>query len=415
MKPWYGVVLVICFAGIAHAEVPKTLNLQSVVYDRDGKITTADNVNVHVKIQDEQGQVVFEEDHLDTPVVSGAINLYVGEAQGGIPLEALDPSVGRKFIDVTIDGSNSFDLLPLNAVPYAVWSQKALEVADKSVGSEQIKDGAIELRHLGSQLQFDQLGGAAQDTQIPNTIARKADLDAHVRASANAHSASAIALTAGRPFASQLGGTVQLALETVYSQIATEIANRRSAIAATNTSILTLQGTVNNHGGRLGVLEPLVNVHTTDLAGIHNQIDGAGNPSNLQNQINNANARIDEQGRRINRIMPVDLTGQVDLGPMNEVRQSRTDSVVMDFRDLGPGDSNFTCDQFPPYVVNAWLELDAMNTNITCGDCGVTWTVKQRVRVVGSRICELVLNYTTQVNTTGFDMAIMHWRLTYLR
>ena len=58
--------------------LPHTINLQSIVYDRNGKVTTSDKVDVAIKILDADSNVVFSEDHSAVQVIEGAINLEIG-------------------------------------------------------------------------------------------------------------------------------------------------------------------------------------------------------------------------------------------------------------------------------------------------------------------------------------------------
>lgn len=254
----FGLMASALFMGTALAEMPKTVNLQSVVYDPDGNVTTASSVSVSVRIVDELGNIFFQEDHNDVPVVKGAMNLVIGESSGGIPADALDPTSGRRFMDVLVDGSNPFDILPLSAVPYALWADKAVSVAKDGVTAESIKDGAIEPRHLAKDFDISKVSGVMTDAQVPANIVRQETFNLHT-GSATAHEALAITNTA---FPGQLGGTVQVALETLYNNYAQEVANRQTSVNSLTTTVngISTQVTTNknniaNHEGRITTLE----------------------------------------------------------------------------------------------------------------------------------------------------------------
>lgn len=283
-------LVVAVFTFNAYAEIPKTINLQSVVYDQDGNVTDKEFVSVSVQIVDEAGNVYFQEDNYDIPVVQGAMNLVVGESLGGIPINALDPNTGRKFVNVLIDGSNPYDILPLSSVPYALWADTAVGVVDDSIDGDSIKEGSIELRHLSSDFNIDQIGGEVSNDQIPDNIIRQETFDVHLN-STTAHEASSLSLNPGGAFAAQLGATVQVALETLYSNYAQEVASRQTAIASLNTqltnSVNNLQGqitsndgdiaslnsTVSNHTGRINTLESNVSSLTTTAGQHETRID----------------------------------------------------------------------------------------------------------------------------------------------
>ncbi len=260
-----GLMAFALFMGTATAEMPKTVNLQSVVYDPDGNVTTANSVSVSVRVVDELGNIFFQEDHDDVPVVKGAMNLVIGESSGGIPADALDPTQGRRFMDVLVNGTNPFDILPLSAVPYALWADKAVSVAKDGVTASSIKDGSIEPRHLAKDFDISKVSGVMTDAQVPATIMRQETFNLHT-SSTTAHDAAAITNTA---FPVQLGGSVQVALETLYNNYAQEVANRIASVNSLTTTVNGISSQVTSNRadfddlvgdkGRIKVLESKVN------------------------------------------------------------------------------------------------------------------------------------------------------------
>lgn len=306
---------VLVFAPEVWAQVPGTINLQTVVYDQDGNLTTEDFVNVGVQITDANGSVLFSEDQYDIPVVQGAISMHIGEASGGVPLASLDPATGRKFVNVLVNETRPFDLLPLDAVPYSIWADKALAVADNSIGAAQIKDGAIELRHLARNVNFSEINGTINDAQIPNTIARSQNLDGHVQ-SQSAHSASAITVDASGAFAAQLGSNVQVALDRIFRRVGQEIANRQIALDGLDARVTNvqnnLQSQITANDNDITNLSNRVTSNDNSITSLSNRMSTAeGNITTINTNIGTINNNIANMDNRI-----VQLGG--DVTPMSE-------------------------------------------------------------------------------------------------
>lgn len=286
------VAAITMLAGVLHAELPRVMNFQSIVYDQDGNVTTQEFVDVNISIVDETGNIYFTENHIGVPVVNGAINIAYGEESGGIPIEALDPATGRKFVDVRVDDTNPFDILPIGAAPYSIWSQRAISVADNSIGAEQIKDGSIELRHLASQLKFGEIGGTVEEAQIPATIARKDSIDSHL-SSNQAHSAAAVTIDPRGAFAAQLGNTVQAALDTIYGNVAQEISNRQTSI----------QNVSNQFNASTNNLQQQITTNSGNITALSNRATNSENAiTNLSNRVTNNDNLIGQHNDRLSAI-----------------------------------------------------------------------------------------------------------------
>src|SRR3990167_5009023 len=180
-------------AALPDPGVPHTINLQSMVYDSEGKATTNESGDMTIRIVDADNNVLFSEAQNGVTVVKGAINVNIGESSGGVPLDILDPSTGIKLIDIEIAGQSPFELMPLGALPYAMWAEKSLTVANDSIGSEQIKNGSIKAEDI-DPLDFSAIQGIAGEGQIPTSMATDAELTAHASSTA-AHPASAIVVS----------------------------------------------------------------------------------------------------------------------------------------------------------------------------------------------------------------------------
>lgn len=215
--------------------VPHLMNLQSLIYDSDGNLSKSDTVDLAIRILDEKNNVIFSENQNAVPVVNGAVNISVGSNEA-LSLDALDPATGQKFLDISVGGESPFDLMPLVAVPYALWAEKALTVANDSIGSEQIKNGSIKIEDLEDGISFSDLKGQASDGQIPSSIATTTQLNAHIN-STTAHQASAIVVSSN--FSNFVASNVLEALQKIDAKLAEEIVNR------SNMNINSLPGILN--------------------------------------------------------------------------------------------------------------------------------------------------------------------------
>jgi len=239
-------------ASLTDPGVPHTINLQSMVFDAEGKVTKSESVDMTIRILDSDNNILFSEVQNDIVVVKGAINVNIGESSGGIPLDILDPSTGIKLIDIEIAGQSPFELMPLGALPYAMWAEKSLTVANDSIGTEQIKNGSIKAEDI-DPLDFSAIQGIAGEGQIPTSMATDAELTAHASSTA-AHPASAIVVSGS--FVTFVADDVQEALQKLDAKLVDEIVNRQAGQVALRTDVTALQtatSNINNIPGTLGV------------------------------------------------------------------------------------------------------------------------------------------------------------------
>ena len=220
-------------ASLTDPGVPHTINLQSMVYDSEGKVTTSESVDMTIRIVDADNNVLFSEAQNGVTVVKGAINVNIGEASGGVPLDILDPSTGIKLIDIEIAGQSPFELMPLGALPYSMWAEKALTVANDSIGTEQIKNGSIKAEDI-DPLDFSAIQGIAGEGQIPTSMATDAELTAHASSTA-AHPASAIVVSGS--FVTFVADDVQEALFKLDAKLVDEIVNRQNGQTTLTTNL----------------------------------------------------------------------------------------------------------------------------------------------------------------------------------
>lgn len=167
-------------ASAAAQNVPQYLNYQSMFFDDGGNFLPDGQTNLTFRIMSADGSVLFEE-YQTVNVINGYVSAIVGNGLdvndapiGGIPMEVLSPDNGSLYLEVTAEGYPPEIGLEIVSVPYALYSQKALTVANNSIGAEEIKDNSIERSHLTVELisqLADEMGTAglmATPTDITN-------------------------------------------------------------------------------------------------------------------------------------------------------------------------------------------------------------------------------------------------------
>lgn len=142
----------------AAKKVPQFLNYQSLLYDDGGNLISDGETNLTFRIMDANGSVLFEE-YQTVNVINGYVSAIVGNGLdannapvGGIPVEILSPSNGTFYLEVTADGYPPEAGMEIVSVPYSMYSQEALTVADNSIGSGALKNSIIERSHLTNDL-----------------------------------------------------------------------------------------------------------------------------------------------------------------------------------------------------------------------------------------------------------------------
>ncbi|PJA18765.1 MAG: hypothetical protein COX62_08170, partial [Deltaproteobacteria bacterium CG_4_10_14_0_2_um_filter_43_8] len=237
--------IVVCFfVSLAHAEVLRVLDFQTIVYDENGNVTQDEFVDVNIQIVDENNTPLFEEDHFEVPVTNGAVKLDIGETLGGVPSNVLNPTDGRKFLNVRINETSPFSLLPLSSVPYSIWSDKAMAVADGSITANSLQDGIVEARHFSPNFDISSLGGSATDAQIPEGIARDTEVIQDITNAVNNLQAVGVQLDQNGTFAAQLGETVQIAMENLFTRIGEETGARIAADSDLQSQVIQNQNNI---------------------------------------------------------------------------------------------------------------------------------------------------------------------------
>ncbi|QQR79619.1 MAG: hypothetical protein IPJ69_09700 [Deltaproteobacteria bacterium] len=101
-------------------------------------------------------------------------------ATGGIPLNALDPSHGEKFVQYQIGTNQPVDPISIGSIPYAMWAEKSFGVVNDAIGSDEIKNGTIKAEDLeAGSVKFSDIGGLIGNTQLPVDVVHLSELEAH--------------------------------------------------------------------------------------------------------------------------------------------------------------------------------------------------------------------------------------------
>ena len=174
----FTVLLLPTLSSATPTAVPHFLNYQSILYDDGGNLLADGPAAMTFRITDALGNVLFEE-RQTLDVVHGAVSALVGNGldahgapMGGIPASVLAPD-SSKYLEVTVDGYPPESGLEIVAVPYSVYAEKALTVADEAVTSAMLAKKSITMDHFADGL-VDQIasqltGGGAIATRTDLT------------------------------------------------------------------------------------------------------------------------------------------------------------------------------------------------------------------------------------------------------
>jgi len=236
-------LLLLTSASAVYAQsVPNAITFQSALFDSSGNPITDDTTDLLFRIVDDQNNELYAEEQRGVQVYDGLVNVIIGSGiepnsnpavpTGGLPVAALDPNQVM-FLEVTVGGTTTLELLELTSVPYAYYAEQALNVAPGSITSESIAAGAIT---------FSDITGTITLAQLPTTVAT----DAEVTTAVNS-------------------------LQTQITTNTNNISSNTTAITTNGTNITGLQGTVADHETRIGALENsqsvmcAISVHTSVL------------------------------------------------------------------------------------------------------------------------------------------------------
>lgn len=236
-------VLMLPLAGSASSpDVPHFLNYQSLLYDDGGNLIPDGESNLKFRIMDVSGGLLFEE-YQRVNVINGYVSALVGNGldvngapSGGVPVSIFTPGA-QLFLEVTADNYPPEPMLEIVSVPYSIYAEKAMAVADGSISESSLKQNIITREHLKDDL----IAQLADEMDTANLVATAADLT-NLQTSYSAPTGSAsIGVATGLNYST--GDNVQV----VIRDLDTAIANRQTELIAhanTNVSVAHPNGTV---------------------------------------------------------------------------------------------------------------------------------------------------------------------------
>lgn len=250
-------------------DVPHFLNYQSLLYDDGGNLIQDGESSLKFRIVGVSGDVFFEEQQ-KVNVVNGYVSALVGNGldangapSGGVPVSIFTPGA-QLFLEVTADNYPPEPMLEIVSVPYSIYSEKALTVADGSIGEAALKENIITREHLKDDL----IAQLADEMDTANLVATTTDLT-NLQTSYSAPTGSAnIGVASGLNYST--GDNVQV----VVRDLDTAIANRQTElIAHANTNI-----TIAHPNGPVPISRLDTDVATQNELEVHTHtggIDGA--------------------------------------------------------------------------------------------------------------------------------------------
>jgi hypothetical protein len=252
--------------GAVSTDVPHFLNYQSLLYDDGGNLIPDGESNLKFRIIDVSGGVLFEEQQ-KVNVVNGYVSALVGNGldvngapSGGVPVNIFTPGA-QLFLEVSADNYPPEPMLEIVSVPYSIYAEKAMTVADGSIGEAALKQNIITREHLKDDL----IAQLADEMDTANLVATTADLT-NLQTSYSAPTGSANIGTAGGLNYST-GGNV----EVVIHDLDTAIANRQAELTAhANTNIA-----VAHPNGTIPISRLDTNVATQDELEAHTHTGGS--------------------------------------------------------------------------------------------------------------------------------------------
>lgn len=236
-------VFVFPVAGNASSpDVPHFLNYQSLLFDDGGNLIPDGESSLKFRIMDVSGGVLFEEQQ-KVNVVNGYVSALVGNGldannapSGGLPVNIFAPEA-QLFLEVTADNYPPEPMLEIVSVPYSIYAETAMAVADGSIGAAALKQNIITREHLKDDL----IAQLADEMDTANLVATTTDLT-NLQTTYSAPTGSAnIGVASGLNYST--GDNVQV----VVRDLDTAIANRQAELTAhanTNIAVAHPNGTV---------------------------------------------------------------------------------------------------------------------------------------------------------------------------
>lgn len=151
------ILLITATAAASDRTVPHILAFQSSLYDEGGNPIQDGASDIHLRIIDDAGNVLYEE-YQNVDVIRGAVSVLIGNGltidgapTGGVPGGIFDSNEAR-YLDLKIGDDAPIGPMEIASVPYAIISSVADGVSEGAIDSKAIADGGIQYEDLSDDL-----------------------------------------------------------------------------------------------------------------------------------------------------------------------------------------------------------------------------------------------------------------------
>jgi hypothetical protein len=142
MKNLIMLIAGITIAIVTMAQAPQGFNYQAVIRNAEGQAIANQMVGLRISIQNAEGTPFYTETHNPTTSPLGVVSVILGNGSGNASeFESIPWEQGNLFLKLEVDPSGGSNYTPLGtsmlqAVPYALYAQKASEFVSPGTGSD---------------------------------------------------------------------------------------------------------------------------------------------------------------------------------------------------------------------------------------------------------------------------------------
>jgi hypothetical protein len=142
MKKFLVLAFCLFLTNIILAQSPQGFNYQAVIRNAEGQSIANQMVGLRISIQNAEGTPFYTETHNPTTSPLGVVSVILGKGSGkASEFESIPWEQGNLFLKLEVDPSGGSNYTPLGtsmlqAVPYALYAQKASEFVSPGTGSD---------------------------------------------------------------------------------------------------------------------------------------------------------------------------------------------------------------------------------------------------------------------------------------